>query len=145
MDQQLRLGVDRLTSISWECVHFTTDKVDSILEHFERSGSIQLFRMDAQTAPSLMEGVANALHFPTYFGHNWDAMDECMRDLSWLEFGGLVLMVENAGGMWEKSTCDAGMFLGIWLSAAEKWASEGKPFHLVFHVESEFPRKGKTG
>jgi hypothetical protein len=35
--------------------------------------SVQLFREWAA-----------ALQFPYYFGHNWDAFEECIRDLDWL-------------------------------------------------------------
>lgn len=32
----------------------------------------------------LLATLAKSLRFPSYFGGNWDAMDECFRDLSWL-------------------------------------------------------------
>jgi hypothetical protein len=40
----------------------------------------------------LLRALAIGLKFPDYFGWNWDALDECMRDLSWLpDPGGVVL------------------------------------------------------
>lgn len=39
----------------------------------------------------LLDELSRRLHFPDYFGGNWDALWECIRDLSWLPFGPVVL------------------------------------------------------
>src|SRR5436190_856550 len=41
---------------------------------------------------------AKSLQFPDYFGHNWDALDDSITDLSWLgELGGLVIVWRGFG------------------------------------------------
>jgi hypothetical protein len=41
----------------------------------------------------LLRALASKLKFPRYFGQNWDALEECLRDLSWLgESAGVVLV-----------------------------------------------------
>src|SRR5690625_5058438 len=44
----------------------------------------------------LLASIAQALEFPDYFGHNWDALGDCLTDLSWLERPVLMLVF---GGM----------------------------------------------
>lgn len=39
----------------------------------------------------LLSELAKQLHFPDYFGANWDALWECIRDLSWLPNGAVIL------------------------------------------------------
>jgi hypothetical protein len=34
---------------------------------------------------SLLKLIAQVLLFPAYFGQNWDSLDECLADLSWLK------------------------------------------------------------
>jgi hypothetical protein len=36
------------------------------------------------TKQQLFKFFAEKLRFPEYFGFNWDAFDECINDLSWL-------------------------------------------------------------
>jgi RNAse (barnase) inhibitor barstar len=39
--------------------------------------------IDGKTA--LFRALVPALALPDYFGANWDALEECLRDLSWIE------------------------------------------------------------
>ena len=38
------------------------------------------------TKATLFDECQRVLRFPEYFGRNWDALDECLRDLDWLEY-----------------------------------------------------------
>jgi hypothetical protein len=40
----------------------------------------------------LLTEYVRQLRLPDYFGWNWDALEECLRDLSWLEPGQAVLI-----------------------------------------------------
>lgn len=43
----------------------------------------------------LLDAIANALDFPAWFGHNWDALSDCLADLDWLPAAGHVLLFEH--------------------------------------------------
>ena len=44
----------------------------------------------------VLRALARGLKFPDYFGWNWDALEECLRDLSWFTApGGIVLLHEH--------------------------------------------------
>lgn len=39
----------------------------------------------------LLRSLSSQLSFPDWFGWNWDALHDCLRDLSWLQESGIVL------------------------------------------------------
>lgn len=47
---------------------------------------------DITTKTELLDALAATLGFPDYFGRNWDALEECIRDLSWLDPEQVVLI-----------------------------------------------------
>src|SRR6516162_7921723 len=50
----------------------------------------------AKSTAALFDEMAAALQFPSYFGENWNALDECLNDLEWLPGDGYVLVFERA-------------------------------------------------
>jgi len=74
---------------------------------------------------ALLEELYQRLRFPEYFGSNWDALDECIRDLSWLPTGPVVLKHHDlplAGDVDGQKT-----YLSILRDAVEKkWAVPGQ-------------------
>lgn len=48
--------------------------------------SRQLIRLPAglRSKRQLLAVLADRLRFPAYFGGNWDALEECLHDLSWI-------------------------------------------------------------
>jgi RNAse (barnase) inhibitor barstar len=85
-----------------------------------------------KTKDQLFRLIADGMKFPGYFGMNWDALFDCLTDMSWLPANGYTLYVSNADQLWNSNKHDAGMLVEIWLSAAEFWAQQQVPFHLVF-------------
>ncbi|MBA4016666.1 MAG: hypothetical protein C0483_05710 [Pirellula sp.] len=49
----------------------------------------------ARGKEKLLGVLAGSLRFPKYFGWNWDALEECLRDLSWLKEVNQVVIVHE--------------------------------------------------
>ncbi len=43
----------------------------------------------------LLTVLAHGLEFPKYFGWNWDAFEECLRDLSWIEESQRIILLHE--------------------------------------------------
>jgi len=78
---------------------------------------------------TLLASIAQALAFPKWFGGNWDALEDCLSDLSWSEAAGHVLLFEGAGGL---PAAERGALVDILAAAAATRAARGQPFFAVF-------------
>lgn len=48
------------------------------------------------TKDQLLQTLAKGLNLPTYFGWNWDALEECLCDLSWIPFPRRIVLFHEA-------------------------------------------------
>lgn len=99
------------------------------------------------TADSLFTEFAAALSFPGYFGRNWEALDECLADLSWLPAKGYVLLITDSSEVLAGSSREWEILVDTLIRVAEEWAEPvvlGEPwdrpkipFHTLFQTRPE--------
>ena len=90
------------------------------------------------TREALWDECAAALQFPSYFGHNWDAFDECLGDLEWLDASAYVLVINDAERLLSKDERDFSILVKILNQCGLSWSrgqgEAGRPaaFHSLF-------------
>lgn len=99
---------------------------DEVVEAARETG-LRLEVVPFGTKPALLKNIASALAFPDWFGQNWDALEDCLTDLSWTSAAGHVLLFDGA-----RAGEDFGVLVDVLTSSAEYWAGRGKPFFAVF-------------
>lgn len=99
------------------------DAIDEAL----RGSALDSADIDLQGGDALPV-IAKALRFPDWFGGNWDALEDCLGDLSWRPGEGHVLVIRN----WQAvAGDDFGVLVDVLRSSAEYWSGRGKPFFAV--------------
>lgn len=78
------------------------------------------------TKEGILDATAAALAFPDWFGRNWDALEDCLTDLSWRDADGHVIVFSGV-----EPSDHAGVLIDILSAAAAFWAGRGKPFFAV--------------
>ncbi|HUL06332.1 MAG TPA: barstar family protein [Candidatus Acidoferrum sp.] len=126
-----------LTRVTWCCLHYAAAaEITAQLRVALQNAGIASFDLDGdrvRTRDDLLRGIADAMQFPDYFGMNWDAVIDCLRDLADRQPAeGYVLFVHAAERLWRQGLSWMGELVEVWLTAAEESAHEGVPLHLVF-------------
>lgn len=103
------------------------DIADALQGSRLRLARIDLAGVAAKEA--LLARIAAALDFPSWFGGNWDALEDCMTDFSWSTSAGHVLLFENAGNL---PADERGILADILAAAASFWKERKQPFFAVF-------------
>lgn len=119
---------ERLKDPSRSGVYRTTG-IDAV-ENAVRGTRLSFARIPldgATVKEEVLKRISEGLGFPDWFGANWDALEDCLTDLSWRAAEGHVLVFEKSfpGDV-------LGVLIDVLASSAEFWAARGKPFFAVF-------------
>ncbi len=100
-----------------------------------KKSGLKLIRVslkDVHDKQSLLDAIASALDFPEWFGRNWDALEDCLTDLSWKKARGYVLLFEHGAEFARRQPHELAMAIGVLESVAEYWDEQDKPFWTLF-------------
>lgn len=103
-----------------------------------------------KTKEAVFQEFAAALQFPYYFGHNWDAFDECIKDLAWMKADNFIFFITNLNEVLANNPKDLHIFLEVILKDAVKEWNEYRsgrlplqnpiPFNIIFHCEPRYEK-----
>ncbi len=88
----------------------------------------------------LLNHVATALHFPGDFGHNWDALEECLTDLEWVDADGYLIYYDHIDGLLTEHPDQFETLVEILRDAVASWKEDGTA--MVVLLSGAKPPKG---
>ena len=113
----------------YQLIH-TAEEIERAAKH----AGLSVFRIDigpAKDKKDFLALLAKALSFPAWFGGNWDALSDCLRDLDALSTPtGYVVILENSERFAARCPQEYDTAKSVFQNAAEHWKTEGRPFWI---------------
>lgn len=95
----------------------------------------RVFHLDGAHVASKNEflaACAQAMGFPAHFGHNWDALVDSLRDLSWAPAGrGYLVLYDNAGRFAAAQPQEFATAVDILRSSVTSWQEKASPMVVL--------------
>jgi RNAse (barnase) inhibitor barstar len=82
----------------------------------------------------LFDVLSEALAFPDYWGRNWDALNDMLTDLSWIEQYRIVLVHEDLPNLGASPTAT---YIDILRTTVDDWARSGLHQLVVLFPKAE--------
>lgn len=84
-----------------------------------------------------MNKVASKLKSHAYFGRNWNALEDCLRDLIWLPGDGYIIVFSDYETFSERAPDDFNEAIDVFQSAIDYWNRHGVPMFLILATDSQ--------
>jgi hypothetical protein len=94
----------------------------------------RVFHLDGRRVvdkASFLLAAAKSLEFPTYFGHNWDAFEELLTDLSWAPAAGYLLLYDHPARFARSRPREWVTARAILEEAVAYWRRQGTPLVVL--------------
>jgi Barstar (barnase inhibitor) len=82
---------------------------------------------------SLFQEFATVMQFPEYFGHNWDALKDCLTELDGHEVDRYIITIDKLDRFITNDPSQWTSFLDVCKSVVEYWQDTETPVYILLH------------
>lgn len=110
---------------------YRTPAAVALLQTIVRRAGLRWVVVDLRRARgkhALLSACARGFLFPAGFGGNWDALADCLQDLSWLAEPGTVALLRGAADFAVAAPDEYAMLLEILGASAQYWQQRERVF-----------------
>lgn len=92
---------------------------------------------EVQDKAGLLAALAREMAFPEWFGQNWDALADCLADLSWRPAEGYLVLLENCDLLHARALDDHLKALELFAAAAKEWREQGIALWCLVDMQAD--------
>jgi RNAse (barnase) inhibitor barstar len=121
--------------------HLNTAISADILRQRAEELGLRFFHIDGSriiSKQSLFDAISHEMAFPDYFGGNWDALFECIRDLGWIDAPGYVLLYADYQMLAQSDATSFRITFEIFADTVKHWdeiARNDPPMYILLRGE----------
>ena len=104
------------------------------LQKLAKESGFAFFHVDGKTIArkeQLLNHMATALHFPQEFGHNWDALEDYLTDLDWVDGDGYLIYYDHIDPLLQAHPDQFETLVEILRDAVASWKEDGSAMVVV--------------
>lgn len=105
-----------------------------------KASQLATYRIDltgVRDKAGLLAVVGRAMGFPSWYGHNLDALADCLGDLSWHPADGHVVLLEHCDGIHRTAESDFLSVLEVFGQAVADWREQGIAFWCLIEMQAD--------
>lgn len=118
------------SGVYWLKSHVAVDELSKL----SKAHHMAFFHLEGkkiEKKEQFLNHAAVAMHFPDHFGNNWDAFEDCITDLEWIDAEGYVIYFDHTEAFAEHHESQLETVTELFQDAVTYWKGEGKPMLVL--------------
>ena len=116
---------DTPSGVLWLKNHLSAGELSKLA----KAHGMAFFHLDGKNIEKkeqFLNHAATVMHFPDYFGNNWDSFEECLTDLEWVDAEGFLIYFDHTDGFAQHHESQLETVVELFQDAVDTWKREGK-------------------